>query len=146
MKRYCYLELSIFTDRDFDPWQFHKILGIKPSFCKLSSKEEIVLLSRDWRTKLEEYISSAPQNTAENPLKPLNYYKITSPIFKENISEKITNFIQKLKGKNARVQKIQKMTSCFVVIYLCGNFEGLIPLELISYCHDNSIRLGIDSN
>ncbi len=109
MKRYCYIELSIFTDKDFNPWQFYKILGVKPSFCKLSNKEEVVLLSRDWKVKLEEYINSSQQNEVAKPLKPLNYYKITSPIFKENISEKITNFIQKLKRKNAKIKKIQKI-------------------------------------
>lgn len=145
MKKYCYIELSIFTDKDFDPWKFYKILEIKPSFCKLSNRERVVLLSRDWKQKLEEYINSSKQEVIM-PLRALNYYKLTSPIFTKNISENIANYVQKLEKKNKRLEKIKKTTPCFVVVYLCGNFEGLIPLELISYCHNNSIRLGISND
>lgn len=146
MKRYCYIELSIFTDKDFNPWQFYKILGIKPSFCKLSNKDEIVLLSKDWRQKLDVYINSCQHEKTTETLKALNYYKLTSPIFTKKISENIANYTHRLRKKNAKLEKIKKTTSCFFVLYLCGNFEGLIPSELVSYCHDHAIRLGISND
>lgn len=104
MKPVFWLEFQIYIDNeeDFDPFDIYKIIGLKPTFCKKHQKDSIRLLNGKWKEALHNYLQS-PQEYIQNSeeLIPLEFYKITSPIFdSRDFKKSINNFTKKLSSKN----------------------------------------------
>lgn len=152
MKPVFWLEFQIYIDNeeDFDPFDIYKIIGLKPTFCKKHQKDSIRLLNGKWKEALHNYLQS-PQEYIQNSeeLIPLEFYKITSPVFdSRDFKKSINNFTKKLSSKNKKLNIIRKKYGSLFYFeimikdYVDNYFS--IPKETLRFCVENDITITIE--